>query len=151
MDPGSVQILGRVKNSKSSENMTTSKKKTTKRTCQEKTSSKSSSSISSTGEDIKALYAKWSERFSRLETVLANTFQHAVSPPVFQQVTILVSPLKQPPTHVVTSERFFMLSSVQPVRPFQANLLPVPLRDASVAVYQIGQPDYFQSDSYRCW
>ena len=93
---GFGQILGLVETSKNSDNGNTSKKKTTP--VKKKSSSKFSSAASSTGEDINTLDTKWSDRFSRLEAMLLEkTFQQHSSQPGFQQVSMPVSPLKQPP------------------------------------------------------
>ena len=76
--------------------MGTDKRKVTP--TKESTKKKSSKSSSSTSADeIKALDAKWLERFSRLEAcmLLANSFQATNSQPTFQQISMPVSPKKQ--------------------------------------------------------
>ena len=70
MDPSDVTLLGRVSCDKSPSIDSTPKKK--KRSDGSPRSSKRKHSSKPTSDDLKSLDDKWSERFSRLETMLIN-------------------------------------------------------------------------------
>ena len=71
-------------------------------------------SSSAVSDDIKALYEKWMERFSRLGAMfIAKTITCTASQPSFQQISVPVSPKKYSPVCILTSNRLFL----QPAEP----------------------------------
>ena len=138
VDPSSVQILGQVDtSSEATHKVTTEKRKKTPiiESVDKKSSSKSSNS---TNEEIKAVDAVIREVLQVRSHASAKTFQQPISQLVsllpFKPfngagekvpVTMLLSPVKQPPAGAFTLGRPFYSPADQPLKPLQVSLLPV--------------------------